>query len=95
MKRQGIRLKIWPEYFEKKITGVKSWELRFDDYGFMEGESILFQEWDPETERYTGRELLANITFVYKIPSMFGLENWVILSDDSHTKTLNIYSKSK
>ena len=49
-------LKIWPEYFQAKIDGLKPWEGRQAiDRTFRVGDKVVFNEWDPATKEYTGR----------------------------------------
>lgn len=48
-------LKIWPEFLEPKLAGVKPWEYRNNDRGYAVGQLVLFREWDQVLERYTGR----------------------------------------
>lgn len=58
-------LKSWPEFFEQIITGNKTHELRrTDDRFFQVGDYLQLQEYDQETEKYTGREALAEITYI-------------------------------
>ena len=37
-------LKIWPEYFEKIKTGLKTFELRKDDRDFRVGDELILRE---------------------------------------------------
>ena len=48
-------LKIWPEFLEPKLAGVKPWEYRNNDRGYAVGQRVLFREWNPDEKRYTGR----------------------------------------
>ena len=49
-------LKLWPPHFQAKLEGRKPWEDRStDDRFFREGDTVIFQEWDPQAEIYTGR----------------------------------------
>lgn len=58
--------KVWPKYFEKILSGEKSFELRLADWACEEGDTLVLREWDPETKEYTGRELEKKVTYVVR-----------------------------
>lgn len=64
------RLKTWPEFFEAIKSKAKTFEVRRDDRGFMVGDLLELQEWDPSglagCDGYTSRVLKLEIT--YKLP---------------------------
>jgi ASC-1-like (ASCH) protein len=64
-------IKCWPEYFELLATGKKTFEIRENDRDYQVGDILFIQEWDPETKRYTGRQLKRKIK--YMIQGQFGL----------------------
>lgn len=73
------RLKTWPEFFKAIDDGRKTFEVRADDRGFMEGDLLVLQEYDPSSneiidrEKYTGREIRRHVT--YKLPGgKFGID---------------------
>ncbi len=71
-------LKIWPEFFNKVLSGEKTFELRKDDRAFRAGDVLILKEWNPKTKKYTGRE---SDYYVPYIMSGFGLKkDWVIMS---------------
>jgi uncharacterized protein YqfB (UPF0267 family) len=55
-------LKTWPKYFDLLWTGRKTFEIRRDDCSFKEGDTLVLREWDPDTKKYTFREMLAVVT---------------------------------
>lgn len=55
-------LKTLPEYFEAVRKGDKTFELRKNDRDFKVGDHLALNEWDGE--KYTGRALLAKITYM-------------------------------
>lgn len=58
-------LKSWPEFFEPLVAGLRTFDLRrSDDRTFSPGDTIRFREFDPRTQRYTGRECRGEITYV-------------------------------
>ena len=61
-------LKIWPLYYERVRDGSKTWELRENDRGFKEGDTVLLHEWSVALGKYTGQEPLKFIVgYVLKI----------------------------
>jgi ribosomal protein S17 len=53
-----IEKKVWPEYFKKIVSGEKKYELRLDDFECHEGDKLILKEYNPETKKYTGREVV-------------------------------------
>lgn len=62
--------KVWPEYFQKILDGKKTYELRLADWECQEGDILVLQEWDPETKKFTGREIEKEVTYVAKTKNM-------------------------
>ena len=61
-----IEKKVWPEYFQKIIDGVKTYELRLADFECKPGDILVLKEWDPKTKEYTGRVIEKTVTYVGK-----------------------------
>jgi len=61
-----IEKKVWPEYFEKILTGDKKYELRLADFNCQPGDILFLKEWDPVTKQYTGRSLEKEATFIIR-----------------------------
>jgi len=68
-----IKKKTWPEYFEAVASGKKNYDLRINDEEIQEGDTLVLEEWDPKTKRYTGRRIEKKVTFVgkFKIDNLF------------------------
>lgn len=68
-----IKKKIWPEYFEAVVSGKKKYELRLNDFTVHDGDTLLLEEWDPRTAKYTGRKIKKRVTYVgkFKIDKLF------------------------
>lgn len=66
-------LKTWPKYFERIISGHKTFEVRKADRDFQVGDFLTLKEYDPETTLYTGRQLSVLITYILHGPG-FGIE---------------------
>lgn len=61
----GHDLKCWPEFFEAIREGRKTHDLRrSDDRNFRVHDLIRLHEYNPRTERYSGRELVVEITYI-------------------------------
>jgi hypothetical protein len=61
-----IEKKIWPEYFEKVLSGEKNFELRLADWDCKSGDVLILREWNPETKEYTGRQVEKEVGYVLK-----------------------------
>jgi hypothetical protein len=57
-------LKTWPKFFDMVRRGCKMFEVRIDDRGYQEGDTLLLKEYDPNTEKYTGRALTCDVTCI-------------------------------
>ena len=61
-----IHKKVWPEYFEKIISGKKKLELRLADFEVNEGDILVLEEWDNNKKEYTGRKIEVIATYIFK-----------------------------
>ncbi len=61
-----IEKKIWPEFFQKILDGIKTYECRLADFECNPGDILVLREWNPETKEYTGRLIEKTITYVGK-----------------------------
>jgi len=61
-----LKKKSWPEMFEKVLDGTKKFDLRLADFECKAGDTLVLQEWDPKSKKYTGRELRKKVTYVLK-----------------------------
>lgn len=61
-----IKKKTWPEYFEKIVSGEKTFDCRIADFDIKEGDEIIFEEYDPDKKKYTGRSISKIISYVGK-----------------------------
>jgi len=62
-----IRKKIWPDMFDK--DQLLTLDFRCADFEVHPGDVIIFQEWDPQTKQYTGREYRKVVKQVVKCES--------------------------
>ena len=61
-----IRKKVWPEYFEKILSGKKKIELRLADFEVNEGDTLILEEWNKEKKEHTGRKIEVVATYILK-----------------------------
>lgn len=58
-------LKCWPQFFDAIAGGRKRHDLRrADDRRFRVGDTLRLREFDPDLQKYTGREQLVEITYI-------------------------------
>lgn len=57
-------LKTWAEFFKAIQSGEKTFEIRNNDRNFQVGDMLLLREYDLETDRFTGRETIKQITYI-------------------------------
>lgn len=80
-------LKSWPEFFSPVFDGKKNFELRRDDRHYRAGDILILKEWEPNTAKYSGRQVRKVVTYVLQgigpggITPVHGLSReYVILS---------------
>ncbi len=61
-----IEKKVWPEFFDKILSGEKTFELRLADWEISQGDILVLKEWDPTKKAFTGRSLEKTVTYVIK-----------------------------
>lgn len=61
-----IRKKTWPEYFEAILSGEKKFDMRLNDFSVRKGDILVLEEYDPQKNIYTGREIKKKVTRVDK-----------------------------
>lgn len=58
-------LKCWPEFFVEIAAGRKRHDLRRSrDRDFQVGDQLLLREFEPVSQRYTGREQVVTVTYI-------------------------------
>lgn len=69
-------LKTWPAFFAALWAREKTFEVRRNDRDFQVGDRLYLNEYDPTSDRYLGRQLVVEVTYI-----MFGGRHGV---DDLH-----------
>lgn len=83
---QGIvhDLKVWPEYFAALADGRKTFEVRKNDRGFKEGDTLRLREWSPFPVTgggdYTGREVTRRVGYILKGGSFGVPDDFVVMA---------------
>lgn len=84
-------LKIWPEYYEAVVSGIKTFEIRRNDRGFKVGDTLHLREWNPETRHYTGRTVSVKVTYILKDWHEWRVVMSIVRADDggeNHDETI-------
>lgn len=58
------KLKTWPLYFIAVWEGSKKFEVRKNDRNFEVGDYLILREYNPNTDKYSGREVLVIVTYM-------------------------------
>lgn len=66
-------LKVWPQHFAALADGRKTFEVRRDDRGFNQGDTLRLREWQPGAARYTGREVTRGVGFLIDAGALGGM----------------------
>jgi len=61
-----IKKKTWPKLFELVASGKKKFDLRVADFDIKEGDTLVLEEWNPETKEYTGRKIEKTVEYILK-----------------------------
>ena len=62
-----IRKKTWPKLFKDVFSGKKNFDVRLADFDLKEGDILVFEEYNPETKKYTGRTIKKRVRNLSKI----------------------------
>lgn len=83
-----IKKKCWPEWFDKFLSGERTFELHLADFDLKDGDTLVFEEYNPETKEYTGRTASFRCVRVehsaqnplqfYKVEDVKKLGFWII-----------------
>lgn len=75
-------LKCWPQFFDAIETGRKRHDLRrAHDRDFRVGDRLRLREFDPQTQRYTGREQIVEVTYITSTEQPCALSENALNSD--------------
>ena len=57
-------VKSWVRFFTQTLARNKMFEIRLNDRNYQVGDFLHLAEWDEVKEKYTGRHLLVEITYI-------------------------------
>lgn len=90
-------LKIWGIFFNAVINGKKTFEIRKMDRDYKAGDYLMLKEWDRQFQRYTGRECLVLITYIYAsddyMQKGYGVLGIRLIGDPKVHKELSAYEQ--
>lgn len=66
-------LKTWLDSYDSIASKIKQFDIRKNDRNFKVGDTFILKEWDPETKKYTGNILNANVDYILH-GGQFGIE---------------------
>ena len=66
-------LKVWTEVYEFVHEEIKSFEIRINDRDFKAGDLLILKEYDPQTNKYTGRECERWVSYILE-GGKFGIQ---------------------
>ena len=78
-------LKTWPEYYDKVVSGEKTFELRKNDRYFKVGDTLTLQKYCPNEEKYLGWEITVEVTYILE-GGNFGLEEGFVIMGFKYLK---------
>ena len=64
-----IEKKVYAEYFEKILSGEKTYEVRSADFDVNAGDSLRLREIDAK-RNFTGRETIVEVTYAFNTKTM-------------------------
>ncbi len=67
-----MKKKMWPAEFNDVIAGKKKIDIRVADFDVSEGDTIIFEEWDPQLKEGTGRTIEKKVASIVK----FGIDDY-------------------
>jgi hypothetical protein len=89
-----IKKKCWPEFYEKFVSGERTFELRLADFDLKDGDTLLTEEYNPEIKEYTGRSTsfkcvrvehsAGNPLQFYKVEDVAEKGFWIIKLEKEH-----------
>ena len=62
-----IKKKTWPDLFQRMLEGKKNTDLRLADFEIAEGDTLILEEFNPETKTYTGRRIEKKVKNLNKV----------------------------
>ncbi len=64
---RNVEKKSWPQYFKSLASGKRKAEIRLADFAVSPRDKMVLKEYDPKTQRYSGRKKMLKVRSVTKI----------------------------
>ncbi len=61
-----IKKKCWPQLFQSILECKKNFDIRLADFEIKDDDTIVYEEWDPKTKKYSGRNLKKQVKNIRK-----------------------------
>jgi hypothetical protein len=61
-----IHKKTWPKSFQEMLQGKKKFDLRLADFDLKKDDTLILDEYNPETKQYTGRSIKKQVKWLTK-----------------------------
>lgn len=73
-------LRTWASVYKDVESGIKSFEVRYDDRNFAVGDILVLEEWDTQAQEYTGRTCVREVTYILRdTGGYFGLQQGYVV----------------
>jgi len=74
-------LKCWQPFFNDIKSGLKTFEIRYNDRNYQVGDYLILNEYNPKTEIY-GDSIKCEITWILTDPNFVSLlkEGYIVMS---------------
>lgn len=74
------KLKTWIPYYQEVKNGNKTFEIRKNDRDFEVGDILILEEWNHDTQTYTGNFIYKKVKYITQ-GGKFGIEEgYVVMS---------------
>jgi uncharacterized protein DUF3850 len=73
-------LKTWPPLYAEAAEGRMPFQIRRNDRDYQVGHHLRLQEFDPQTQTYTGRECERRITAIFSCEQLLAGEGRPVLA---------------
>src|SRR3989344_7127532 len=74
-------VKSWPHLFTAIAEDRKSHELRINDRNYAVGDVLVLSEFEPKLERYSGRSMKVEVTYITSIENACAVSDQVLHKD--------------
>lgn len=73
-------LRSWPHYFQPIFDGLKTFEVRYNDRDYKEGDILHLMEYNPDGKGYSTRNVYRYVTHILSDDFKGVAKGWVVMS---------------